>query len=455
MDKETLKDLLLKFTPQKNEEGDYLDPVEKFKNLDSSIARKKFTVTKDLYNVIKQHSVWEECGKKNVELFNKKPIIGGGLINKETTFYLLYLHFFLTVIKEHPDTHQYFGFNMVIDKGRKGGFNLNDYIQLSTDLLLDQKLHSDVPNIINRRLTWVLSNSILHIPSMTDKYVTNDKKTLQFLRKEKIGLEKELADTNLSDDDKLNIINSFKKKMIDSVVDFSGDEDSIYQTSRVVNAMNHIGNLKLIQGPIPGFANPKKNHLILSSLDDGIQGNEMSAYKETTVHATYSRSVSTQEGGAAAKNMTASMSNVLISEDDCKTTSYLTYLVREKNIKDILYSYRKVGDKLELITSDNVKSLVGKTIQLRSPLFCKTKHNGVCKKCVGEFVIRLGYINLGAPMATLATTLLMRSMKAFHDMTQKEVELNYEEDGYITPIKDKVVLTTINSVYNNLPKLKK
>lgn len=117
-------------------------------------------------------------------------------------------------------------------------------------------------------------------------------------------------------------------------------------------------------------------------------------------------------------------------EFDCGTTNYLKVEIRDiKDAELIKLRYVKLHyfDNEFIVNKDNIESLVGKTILMRSPHHCASEK--VCKKCYGE----LYYLNrdivagqFGASQCTNSITQLMLSAK--HVLKSNAVKMAFPDD---------------------------
>ena len=107
------------------------------------------------------------------------------------------------------------------------------------------------------------------------------------------------------------------------------------------------------------------------------------------------------------------MNQILISEK--------LYITPElKN--DFNYRYIIEGNKLVLIDDSNLDKYVGKTVKMRSPMYCVGKK--LCRVCAGTIHEKLEIENIGLTSTKVASTLLNLSMKKFHDTSTKTNEIN-------------------------------
>lgn len=194
----------------------------------------------------------------------------------------------------------------------------------------------------------------------------------------------------------------------------------------------------------PSFGNNYKNSLVtngplfdpvsgqykinINSYVDGINSNNFDTIANKAMTASYSRSVNTAVGGTYAKYMSAMMQNVSCGpkDSDCGTTGYYNFPVTKDNWKVIKYNYALINGKLTRLEPELLKTLIGKTIKMRSPLYCKDK-KCICNKCIGDQYYILGIKHIGLTAGIAPNASMNKSMKAMHDISIKTVEIKPEE----------------------------
>jgi len=95
--------------------------------------------------------------------------------------------------------------------------------------------------------------------------------------------------------------------------------------------------------------------------------------------------VSTGSSGYLTRQLIYSNVCVELSdEEDCGTTDGLEIKIEDIKTATVLLwrNYYDDNGNLSTITTKNFKSLIGKTIKLRSPIYCK--HAKICKTCYGN-----------------------------------------------------------------------
>jgi len=129
------------------------------------------------------------------------------------------------------------------------------------------------------------------------------------------------------------------------------------------------------------------------------------------------------------------------SKDDCGTHDFLVVAVNSKKKAEMLCYryYLNENDELTYITPENCYNLVGKTIRLRSPIYCKTYE--ICNKCYGDFHKILDSKFIGVIAAQIlgerGTQLVLRT---FHTSLSKNTKiLDINNNSYtIKEVYDKI-----------------
>lgn len=135
----------------------------------------------------------------------------------------------------------------------------------------------------------------------------------------------------------------------------------------------------------------------------------------------------TEVGGYLVKQSRSGYQHLMLDEkdSDCGTDKFLEIVLTEKNKGLFMLRWIKGTDgKLILLDADNIDQYIGKKVKLRSPLYCTS--DKICSKCAGELYYKLNMNNVGLIADRIASTIMQRSMKQFHDSTIKTTKLDYE-----------------------------
>ena len=110
---------------------------------------------------------------------------------------------------------------------------------------------------------------------------------------------------------------------------------------------------------------------------------------------------------------------------DCGTVKGLTMVIPKNKTEDYLYRYIIEDGKLICLTPDVIKKYIGKTVTMRSPMYCIAK-DCICSKCAGEDFYKLGKKAIGLTATKVATTCSRLNMKKFHEnlVKTRDIDLN-------------------------------
>jgi len=133
---------------------------------------------------------------------------------------------------------------------------------------------------------------------------------------------------------------------------------------------------------------------ISKSLQEGLDTDNMVVMNNATRYGSYSRGNQTQLGGETTKTIYRMLGTVRILEEDCKTTVGIPTAVSSALVQGLVGLWQILPNgESELITRENVESLVGRVIRVRGPMTCKTGRNvtegiagkgkHICQRCAG------------------------------------------------------------------------
>jgi len=138
----------------------------------------------------------------------------------------------------------------------------------------------------------------------------------------------------------------------------------------------------------------------------------------------YSRGGETQKGGLAAKILLRATNAISIIDNDCGSVLGKEYLVTEDNHESLYKRYMIV--KNESILIEDTKKLIGKTITVRSPMYCKQDNGNICSKCTGDVVSKYDK-GVSLMVTDISSIILYSSMKAVHSKQLKTMSLKIED----------------------------
>lgn len=185
----------------------------------------------------------------------------------------------------------------------------------------------------------------------------------------------------------------------------------------------------LFGGAETGFAeNPIEGELLENSLYEGWDPKNFPAMMDSLRAASFDRGSETQLGGVSVKWLQRASANIRITVDDCGTEIGMETNITKDNL-NYLVGLSIIGDQgLEHIdTPEKAETYLGKTIQIRSPQFCKLDSTDYCKTCVGG---RLSLSPEGASgaIAAYGSQMLSMFLKAAHGRQLSVAEMVIEKN---------------------------
>jgi len=201
----------------------------------------------------------------------------------------------------------------------------------------------------------------------------------------------------------------------------------IYSAGAKGSFGNNYKNTSVMRGVIKSVADPSKHVISMSSLDDGIPPDELYAYADILTQGSYSRAVGTRTGGYENKKLSASFQNTILDEPntDCGTNLYLNIVLTDDNYDLFKYRFILTTKGLIELNDQNKNSFINKSVKIRSPLYCK--NDKICNKCAGNLFYKMGIKNVGLVTNQIGSTILNKSLKAFHDLTVKLKKIDIDD----------------------------
>lgn len=176
---------------------------------------------------------------------------------------------------------------------------------------------------------------------------------------------------------------------------------------------NARSKMYLAFGTDAGFNEDGNSKFISKSLDEGFSDDkeDIAVLFNSSRSGSFSRGAETQNSGYISKMLLRATNGIVIEKTDCGSKIYKDMYVHKDNADALVGRYIKEGNK-EIKVEDG-KKYIGKTIQLRSPLYCKLQNNTFCSHCVGEI---LSSYNSGVTVliSDLTDTLMNSKLKKMH-----------------------------------------
>ena len=244
-------------------------------------------------------------------------------------------------------------------------------------------------------------------------------------------LLKEHADI-IENNDVVGYVKNIEEPLLEKAKEVYKDDPSfnLFQSGNkkptIENALKrcYIG-IGVVPDPTTG-----EKRIITSSYNDGIKPEEYAVFGNEAIFGSYSRACGTAIGGAEAKEATSAMQSVSLGpkNSDCKSKNYIWVKLDPHIINGFIDDrYMIEGTKLVKLTTENKSKYIGKFVKFRSYQYCEFDSSTVCNMCAGDRYYDLGIDQIGLTSQIMGNILMNASMKLFHDMSLKFVELNPEE----------------------------
>ncbi len=165
--------------------------------------------------------------------------------------------------------------------------------------------------------------------------------------------------------------------------------------------------------------------------------------------------LNTGVSGFLSRKLIFSCVNIQLgNEDDCGTTDYLPVIVKDiKKAKMLIGKYFKTNvknKKLQLFSKENCEKLIGKTIYVRSPIYCKNPK--ICKTCYGKSHnnLKSDYIGVIAAQALgEANTQLV--LRTFHTSGVAQIKENDNKNNQTFAQQDIIAdLSAATSLFHHM-----
>lgn len=188
----------------------------------------------------------------------------------------------------------------------------------------------------------------------------------------------------------------------------------LYKSGARGNMGNNFKNMYLFRGAVMNRSTGKYE-ILENALLDGLDKKNMSVHSNTILEGAYPKAVGTADTGYLTKQLSSGLQTEVLGEygSDCGTKKTLDITIPKKT-EDYLYRYIVENNKLVCLTPEIIENYVGKTVKMRSPMYCIDR-KCICNKCAGDNFYKLGKKNLGLVAVTMGGVLLNLNMKKFHD----------------------------------------
>ena len=193
---------------------------------------------------------------------------------------------------------------------------------------------------------------------------------------------------------------------------------------------NNYKNMYLMRGAIKNEMYGGYN-ILTSGLLDGLEKKDIAPHSNEIIGGAYPKAKGTAVSGYLSKELISAMQAETLAEkgSDCGTLAYLNITIPSDRSDDFAYRYIIDNNKLVCLTPDVLPKYIGKTVKLRSPMFCigYGKEKCLCNMCAGDFYYKLGKVHIGLLCSRPAETTKRLGMKKFHENNIKTQQINVDD----------------------------
>lgn len=200
---------------------------------------------------------------------------------------------------------------------------------------------------------------------------------------------------------------------------------------------NNYKNSSLFRGLAARSDDPLDLNIVKSNLLDGVTKEDLATVMDVAVVGSLGRAIDTRMGGYKTKIFNSAFPSMVIGQrtSNCKTPITIPVTLTADNLSDYRFRFFVEKGKLYLMEefmqgfsdAENIqaiksklphrdieivdsKTLIGKTVQMRTPVYCQSKK--MCNTCVGDMFYRLHVVNIGLLANLISGQLMNYSMKS-------------------------------------------
>ena len=175
----------------------------------------------------------------------------------------------------------------------------------------------------------------------------------------------------------------------------------------------HRKKLFIASGMAEEFGDKGSYKFMANSLEEGWTKEDFHIRAGEIRKGSYERAKETAKGGEESKFLMRVFQNTRITEDDCGTDRTINVTLTKDNID--FFKDRTIirnGEKI-ILSSSVLPSYLGKTVALRTPMYCASK-DGYCYTCMGELFRTLDQEALTMSFVEIGSSFLLASLKGIH-----------------------------------------
>lgn len=254
----------------------------------------------------------------------------------------------------------------------------------------------------------------LFVPAASEKALTAPPGIMEF--------KKKLLEENKGHLDDPATIAKIDAALIQYDTDYlKGDKSEGFLSKKARTTVRR--KLFLMMGAEGGFGDGLKVDLVTNSLDQGWDVSKFASINNTLREGSFNRGAETQLGGESVKWLLRASSNIRVTVDDCGSKLGMRTDLTQDNRKKYLGFSVVTDTGAEKLTEETIDKYLGKTVMIRSPMFCKLEKTDYCKCCVGDR-LATNPTALSAAISDYGSKFLYIFMQKMHGTNLELAKLN-------------------------------
>lgn len=184
--------------------------------------------------------------------------------------------------------------------------------------------------------------------------------------------------------------------------------------------------LFLMHGAEAGFNEGVEVELIKNSLSQGWDINAFPAMNNSLRSGSFNRGSETMLGGVSVKELLRASSNIVVAKEDCGSRLGVKQLIDESNASKLVgKSIVAKEGYIDINTPEEAGKYLGKTLLVRSPMYCILDKTDYCRVCVGK-KLSLHPTGLSLTISEFGSKFMGIFMSAMHGKELATAKLNFK-----------------------------
>lgn len=165
---------------------------------------------------------------------------------------------------------------------------------------------------------------------------------------------------------------------------------------------------------------------IKAPLSEGWDIDSFAALNNTLRAGSFNRGAQTMLGGEQVKWLLRASSNLRVAGKDCGSRIGNQVTVTADTLNKYIGFSAILSEGIEKLEKENIGNYIGKTIRIRSPMFCQYEKTDFCETCIGDR-LSLNPTALFSAISNIGSTMLLLFMASAHSKPITVAKMEYLE----------------------------